>query len=154
MSHIIKILIHSDAVYLRYHPHRIHPPIVNSLRCVDLAAERATLMQQQQIPKPVIIKKKSNRSVSTSSSSSSSSTTTATATATKSSCKKSVAVQIDTGCTFSDFEIGDVVMAWYNDDFNIATIRESDCINQLFTLEFDDQTESPDYEPREMKHLS
>jgi hypothetical protein len=45
-------------------------------------------------------------------------------------------------------------MAWYNDDFYIATIQERDDTNQLFTLEFDDQTESADYQPREIKHLN
>ena len=48
LTDVIKILIHSDAVYLRYHSHRTHPPILDSSRCIDLAAEREILMQQQQ----------------------------------------------------------------------------------------------------------
>ena len=135
LSQIIKILIHSDAVYIRNHPHRTHLPIIKTSSCIDLAAKRTTLKKQPQIPKPLIIKKKSTPSKSSSSSSSSSSI-------------------IDTGCTYKHFEIGDAVMAWYNDDFYIATVLEKDSTNKLFTLVFDDLTESPDFEPREMKHLS
>jgi hypothetical protein len=162
LSHIIKILIHSDAVYIRYHPHRTHHPIVSSSRCIDLAIERAILLQQQQTPRP-IPKKKSNRSksssstkTSSSSSSSSCSSSSSSSSSSQNSSRSSAINRVDTGCKYSDFEIEDVVMAWYNDDFYIATIREKDNTNQLFTfnLEFDDETESSDYEPREIKHLS
>jgi hypothetical protein len=61
---------------------------------------------------------------------------------------------IDTGNTFESFELYDIVMAWYDDAFYIATIMEIEKTNKLFTILFtDDNLEVNSYKACWLKHL-
>ena len=61
---------------------------------------------------------------------------------------------VDTGNVFGAFDVDDVCMAWFDDDFYIATIVEIDQNNEFYTVLFsDDQMEVREYYARWIKHL-
>lgn len=61
---------------------------------------------------------------------------------------------VDTGNLFSHFEMNDIVVGWYDDDYYTAKIVEVDSVNELFTLLFfDDGMEVDSYRAQWLKHI-
>jgi hypothetical protein len=143
LRHVIKIIIHADAMYLHSFPHREYPSIaVFSVNVVRPEFEVARLIDNNR-----------DGEVAENNNDDSNNNRRAVNDLRHSQVDARWA-GINTGNSFGSFELHDTVMAWYDDAFYIATIVEIDNTNQLFTVHFiDDHLEVNSYEARWLKHL-
>ena len=145
LTAVLTIIAHVDAYYLFHHPHRTF----DSIDTVSVEVNRPVSLQEDSIQDVdneededededgVDVDDGTNSNVTTNLAMS-----------------RSDWSAVDTHNTFSAFEVGDSVMAWYDDEFYHAEIVEVDGSNEMFTLVFyDDNMEVDSYKAQWLKHV-
>ena len=140
LTAVLTIIAHVDAYYLFHHPHRTF----DSIDTVSVEVNRPLSLQEDSIQD---VDNEDEDGVDVDDGTNSNVTT-------NPAMSRSDWSAVDTHNTFSAFEVGDSVMAWYDDEFYHAEIVEVDGSNEMFTLVFyDDNMEVDSYKAQWLKHV-
>jgi hypothetical protein len=140
LTHVVRVIFHASAIYLTVKPHREFLPIWRysvrvvrpEVRAIEEEDESDGDEDGDNINNDPIVVEQNDAQ------------------------ERNVGDwdHIDTGNVFGAFELHDDCMAWYDDNFYIASIVEIDETNQQYTVLFrDDQLEVRAYKACWIKHF-